>query len=89
MSTNPTLKIKLVKSNDIRVFKGNKLTKLDETLNLLKKFVEESFKLNDFRLQFKDSENDLITIANGEDLEEALETSDDNNSIPKIYVTKV
>ena len=79
-------KIKVIHDNDIRIFKTNSSDSVDTILQGLKDFVTQSFKFEAFNLQFKDSENDLVTIIDSDDLQEAIEMKD---KITRIYVSKV
>ena len=91
-------RLKVQYNEDIRIFKlknvpslnissSNSLKSSQILLNALHKFIQTSFNfksIEDYKIQYIDSENDSITIITLDDLQDAIDYS--NSKTPKIYV---
>ena len=82
------LKIKTSLNDDIRLFKG-KFSSLKDAFNELNVFIGKSYQFNNsvnYTMQYKDDENDLVTIASELDLQDAIEQAKDIGKSVKIFI---
>ena len=82
------LKIKTILNDDMRVFKRT-FNDIKTAFEAITTFIIKSYQLNNlnnFILQYIDDENDLITMVDYQDLNDALQQSKIDGKTMKIYV---
>jgi len=81
-----SFKAKTVLNKDIRIFRHN-VESMDKAYEALVNFVKEKYQLQvPFHLQYEDDEKDLVTIASGEDFEDAYNLAQESSSVLKIFI---
>lgn len=81
-----SFKAKTILKNDIRVFKKD-INSMGDAFEALENFIKEKYELQTpFIIQYEDEEKDLITIASSDDLEEAYNQAETNNSVLKLLI---
>lgn len=77
------IKVKINNMDDTRVWRYSE----EEDFEALQSFISTSWQIDDFIAQYKDDEDDLITIATPQDLKDAFECArDESKKSLKIYV---
>jgi len=81
-----SFKAKTVLNKDIRVFKKD-INNIGDAFEALKGFIKEKYELQGpFSIQYEDEEQDVITIASSEDLEEAYSQAEANGTVLKLLI---
>lgn len=91
MSSNNYIlpKVETILKNENRLFDCSFYGTLDDAFEALQAFISDSYSLGSneqFLVQYKDDDNDMITISSVEDFQEAIEEANSKGEILKLYV---